>query len=38
MVLLSRWQLPDACKAGFDATVIEDACRVIDLNDSLDAA
>jgi nicotinamidase/pyrazinamidase len=28
----------DAAQAGFTATIIEDACRAIDLNDSLEAA
>jgi len=32
------WSTLDARAAGFEATVIEDACRAIDLNGSLDAA
>jgi nicotinamidase/pyrazinamidase len=32
------WSAVDARKAGFEATVIEDACRGIDLNGSLQAA
>ena len=32
------WSALDARAAGFEATVIEDACRAIDLNGSLDAA
>jgi nicotinamidase/pyrazinamidase len=32
------WSTLDARAAGFDATVVEDACRAIDLNGSLDAA
>jgi nicotinamidase/pyrazinamidase len=32
------WSTLDACAAGFEATVIEDACRAIDLDGSLDAA
>lgn len=32
------WSTLDARAAGFEATVIEDACRAIDLNGSLEAA
>jgi nicotinamidase/pyrazinamidase len=32
------WSTLDACAAGFEATLIEDACRAIDLDGSLDAA
>ncbi|UZN48328.1 bifunctional nicotinamidase/pyrazinamidase [Cupriavidus cauae] len=32
------WSALDARAAGFDAVVVEDACRAIDLNGSLDAA
>jgi len=32
------WSALDARATGFEATVIEDACRAIDLNGSLDAA
>lgn len=32
------WSAQDAISAGFGAVVIEDACRAIDLNGSLDAA
>lgn len=32
------WSTLDARAAGFEASVIEDACRAIDLNGSLDAA
>jgi nicotinamidase/pyrazinamidase len=32
------WSALDACAAGFEASVIEDACRAIDLNGSLAAA
>jgi nicotinamidase/pyrazinamidase len=32
------WTAIDARKAGFDTSVIEDACRAIDLNGSLAAA
>lgn len=32
------WSAEDACSFGFKATIIEDACRAIDLNSSLDAA
>jgi nicotinamidase/pyrazinamidase len=32
------WSAEDAVAFGFKATVIEDACRAIDLNDSLNAA
>lgn len=32
------WSAQDAAAAGFDVTVIEDACRAIDLDGSLDAA
>lgn len=32
------WSAQDARAAGFDATVIEDACRAIDLNGSLERA
>ena len=32
------WTALDACKAGFETYVIEDACRGIDLNGSLAAA
>ena len=32
------WSRLDARAAGFEATVIEDACRAIDLEGSLDAA
>jgi nicotinamidase/pyrazinamidase len=32
------WSTLDARAAGFEATVVEDACRAIDLNGSLDAA
>ncbi|WP_321345089.1 bifunctional nicotinamidase/pyrazinamidase [Breoghania sp.] len=33
-----RWSVEDALKEGFDAILIEDACRAIDLDGSLDAA
>ncbi|PTW59810.1 nicotinamidase/pyrazinamidase [Breoghania corrubedonensis] len=33
-----RWSVEDALKEGFDAVLIEDACRAIDLNGSLNAA
>ena len=33
-----RWSVEDACAAGFEAVLIEDACRAIDLNGSLAAA
>lgn len=32
------WTALDACAAGFETTVIEDACRAIDLDGSLDKA
>lgn len=32
------WSALDACAAGFDVVVIEDACRAIDLNGSLEKA
>jgi nicotinamidase/pyrazinamidase len=32
------WSALDACAAGFKASVIEDACRAIDMNGSLNAA
>jgi nicotinamidase/pyrazinamidase len=32
------WSAEDARKAGFEAAVLEDACRAIDLNGSLAAA
>jgi nicotinamidase/pyrazinamidase len=32
------WTALDARKAGFDTSVVEDACRAIDLNGSLAAA
>jgi len=32
------WSALDACAAGFEATVVEDACRAIDLDGSLERA
>jgi nicotinamidase/pyrazinamidase len=33
-----RWSVEDACREGFEAVVVEDACRAIDLEGSLAAA
>ncbi|MEX0760285.1 MAG: isochorismatase family protein [Tistlia sp.] len=33
-----RWSVEDARREGFEAVVVEDACRAIDLEDSLAAA
>lgn len=36
--LLCRWSAQDARGAGFNTFVIEDACRAIDMNGSLENA